>query len=65
MERKLGELFSFNGVEYRTEISRSSVTCFGCCFSMPRCHKPPIGFEPCAGYNKEGLNIIFKKVQSL
>lgn len=63
MDIKVGETFNFNGTELRVENSKvnNHNRCFGCYFSMPRCHKP-IGLGNCVMDNKEGYNIIFKKV---
>ena len=67
MDIKVGETFNFNGIELRVENSKvgNHNPCFGCYFSMPRCHKP-IDLGSCVMDNKmdneEGHNIIFKKV---
>ena len=67
MDIKVGETFNFNCTELRVENSKvnNHNPCFGCYFSMPRCHKP-IGLGSCVMDNKmdnkEDHNIIFKKV---
>ena len=58
---KIGETFYFNDIKLQVTISKSSVHCYGCFFSMPYCHKPT-GIGDCVADNREGPNIIFKKI---
>ena len=63
MKTKIGETFYYKNTKLRIEISKSNIRCFGCFFAFPYCHKP-IDIGDCVENNKEGINIIFKKVNT-
>lgn len=63
MERKIGEVFEYNGIRFRVEKEIGG--CFGCYFCGGNC----ISIKPlrgeCQKVNRSDIGVIFKKVEDM
>lgn len=63
IERKIGEMFNYNG---RIVKVVRSVSCLGCMFwtNSPRCERDKIITGPCEDESRiDGRSVIFKEVE--
>ena len=68
MERKVGEVFDFNGVKLQVKDTGDSCTCYGCYFSVHKRKRNGVRFRNQTGecfqfYRSDGKNVIFVKVE--
>lgn len=63
MERKIGEIFEYNGIRFRVE--KETGGCFGCYFRGGNCTSiKPLRGE-CQKANRSDIGVIFKKVEDM
>lgn len=63
MERKIGEIFEYNGIRFRVE--KETGGCFGCYFCGGNCTSiKPLRGE-CQKANRSDIGVIFKKVEDM
>ena len=63
MERKIGEIFEYNGIRFRVE--KETGGCFGCYFRGGNCTCIKLLRGECQKANRSDIGVIFKKVEDM